>query len=152
MEKFLLLLRAILPFSAISALALYAVGYQLIPVLYGREFLGSAKVMAYLLPGTVFMTPFLFMHFYAAGQGMPHMALRAFIPATVVSFGLSWALIPQYGYSGAAVSTSLGYVFGVAVYFYFFKKRYPCTISDAFLLKWRDLASLRDLSNGKVRS
>lgn len=137
-DSVLLLLRIILPISVLGAGALYIIGYTMVPILYGEAFNDSVMVLAWLLPGTIPFSLFLFMHFYAAGQGEPHMALKGFIPASVLAYVLNLLLIPDYGYVGAALSSTISYIFGVGVYFYFFKRLYSCTFSNAFILKKSD--------------
>lgn len=147
MEHVLLLLRLMLPVSALCAGGLFLTSYFLVPVLYGEEFIGSIAVLAWHLPGTVPMTLFLFMHFYAAGQGNPQLALNGFIPAAILLVLLNLYLIPKFGYLGAAFSSTLSNTFGTLVYLFFFRKIYPCRILDIVALRRSDIVYLWKLRN-----
>lgn len=147
MEHVFLLLRVMLPVSALCAGGLFLASYFLVPVLYGVEFTDSIAVLAWLLPGTVPMTLFLFMHFYAAGQGNPQLALNGFIPAAILSVLMNLYLIPKFGYLGAAFSSTFSYAFGALIYFFFFRKIYSCRILDVIALRRSDIVYLWKLRN-----
>ena len=149
LDHVLLLLRIMFPVSALCAGGLFLVSHFLVPVLYGKEFTDSIAVLAWLLPGTVPMTLFLFMHFYAAGQGNPQLALNGFIPAVILSILLNLYLIPKFGYLGAAFSSTFSYAFGSTVYVFFFRKIYPCRILDIIALRRSDIVYLWNLRNSK---
>jgi O-antigen/teichoic acid export membrane protein len=142
MDDVLLLLRVMLPVSMLSAGLLFAVSYFLVPVLYGEDFVGSVIVLAWLLPGTVPLTLFFFMHFYAAGQGHPHLALKAFVPTALITVVLNLLAIPIYGGVGAAISTTISYTIGATVYYYVFQKQFSCSIRKMFFLNKSDILTL----------
>jgi len=149
-KQVLLLLRIMFPFSIFSAGLLFLASYFLLPVVYGVEFSDSIFVLIWLLPGTVPYTLFLFMHFYAAGQGRPQIAFYGFIPAILISIFLNLFLIPRYGIHGAAISSTTSYLIGSTIYFFFFRSLYPCSIKELIFTRRKDFIYLWKMMIGKT--
>lgn len=138
----LMMARIMIFLIIITAFILLVAAHYMIPLVYGSSFVGSRDVLALLLPGYVSFAIFLFLHFYAAGQGSPHMSLRGFLPSLLLVCVFSFLLIPEFGINGAAVASSFSYLFGFLLYFKHFRKKYPCRYTDVLILKTADIRYL----------
>lgn len=135
-------LRLILPCVLFGAAALIVGSWYLLVPIYGAPFRASFPVLVCLIPGTVPLTLFLFLHVFAAGQGRPHLSLHGFLPGLVVNVGLNLVMIPRLGAVGAALSSTLSYALSVALYLRVFLREFDGSLREVFLLRGDDLAAL----------
>jgi O-antigen/teichoic acid export membrane protein len=93
----------------------------LVETLYGAPYLPSVKIIRILLPGIVSMVGFKILNSDLAGRGRPEITILFFGMALVANIGLNFLLIPKYGISGAAASSTLTYSLGAlcfSIYYY----------------------------------
>jgi O-antigen/teichoic acid export membrane protein len=124
----------------LTTLAVVAVGlaggWLLIPVVFGRAFSGSVTPFLWLLPGAIgFVSSSIFSAALAAASAPGRSSVGPFV-TLVVSFALDLALIPQYGASGAAVASTIGFFAGGAAALVAFRHLYA--------LRWRLLLPQRE--------
>lgn len=92
----------------VGALAPFA-----IPFLFGDDFRGAVRPLLLLLPGVVAYGPVsILVVFISIRCGRPRLSLVVSLIGLVVTAGASFALIPPYGASGAAVASAIGYAAG----------------------------------------
>ena len=81
-----------------------------IPPLFGDDFSGAARPLAFLLPGVVAYAPVTILVVYISIRAArPRLSLVVSVIGLVVTAAMSFALIPPYGASGAAIASAIGY-------------------------------------------
>jgi O-antigen/teichoic acid export membrane protein len=120
-----------------------AVGAKLIIlILFGKEFLPSAEVMLWLMPGVLLLTIFKVLNMDMGGQGKPWFALKSMIPALLLNIVLNILLIPKYGAVGAAFTSTLSYSMAGVLFLYQYSKATGLSISEVFAYSREDFAFL----------
>src|SRR3954447_17134176 len=105
-------LKGLLYTGAVAA-AVGAAAPFVIPPLFGDDFDGAARPLALLLPGVVLYAPVTILVVYISiRQARPRLSLIISVVGLVVTGALSFALIPSYGASGAALASAIGYAAG----------------------------------------
>lgn len=90
-----------------AALGLWAVRRELVLFIYGPEFAPTARAFFWLAPALVFLfLSFLQLNTLIAA-GRQHQAAWATGASALLNLGLNLALIPAYGFAGAAIATLL---------------------------------------------
>ena len=137
--------RLLLPAVVLAALAVVGGAALFVPLLYGEAFRPSIQAILLLVPGTIPLTLFLFLHFFAAGQGNPNLALKAFVPGLALNVALNFLLVPSLDFRGSALASTISYTSSVVFYIYLFTRQYGGTFGRVLLLRRADLAYLRGL-------
>lgn len=101
--------RRVLAFSLFSALGVIAVGAPLIAWIYGAQFAGAHSPLVWMLPGLIASGFGSVLNTKLAGQGYPSVTMWGPGAALMTNIGLNLVLIPRYGLTGAALSTSVAY-------------------------------------------
>jgi O-antigen/teichoic acid export membrane protein len=83
----------------------------LVPWIYGVEFQRSATIVILLMPGIYFMVAFKVLNGDLAGQGKPLASLKIFSVAIIANVILNFLFIPKFGINGAAIASSISYVY-----------------------------------------
>ena len=97
--------------GALALVAPWVIGF-----LYGAEFLPAATALRILVPGVVLFAASRILSQYQSGQlGRPGMASAVAFAVAAVSLVLYFALVPPYGYIGAAVASSIAYATGFVI-------------------------------------
>ncbi len=93
----------------VGAATLSALARFLVPFIYGMEFLDSVNVVQIMAPGVVMFTVFKVLNMDLAGRGQPQVAVYIAAPAVALNIVLNYFLIPRYGASGAATTSTICY-------------------------------------------
>ncbi len=150
LNKTLMLCRIVLLFMVIAGAGLGVVSRWLIPSVYGVSFAPSVDVILILIPGIVMLSVFLILSFFIAGQGKPHLSLFVFTPALLLNVGLNFILIPKYGSSGCAISSTISYSVAAVLYAVIFSRLYKVRLTEVFFVKKSDLKEV--LNRRKLES
>lgn len=94
----------------IGIVGLAAIGYPFILVVFGRSFLPAFIPFLILLPGLMAMTLNYAYGNYFSAVGKPLIGAVIFLIGLVVNVALNLWLIPIFGISGAAISSSITYL------------------------------------------
>lgn len=95
------------------AVAVGAAAPFVIPPLFGDDFDGAARPLAFLLPGVVLYAPVTILVVYISIRcARPRLSLLVSVVGLVVTTAMSFVLIPPYGASGAALASAIGYAAG----------------------------------------
>ncbi len=116
------LLRLSFILVGLLAIVLIFISPFLIVGMYGREFYDSIRVLQILLPGVVILTIYKVMNMDLAGKGKPWISMKAMIPALIINVVINVLLIPKYGATGAAISSTLSYSIAGFLFLYFYSK------------------------------
>jgi O-antigen/teichoic acid export membrane protein len=119
----------------ISLLLLIAV-----PLLYGSKFYDTIWLGFILLPGTLMLGVAKITGSGVTGRGQPRYALYGSGLTAALALALYFGLIPPFGAWGAAVASSLTYVFGALVGFYFFWRVTHIRLREALVPRSDDVA------------
>ncbi|WOK09765.1 polysaccharide biosynthesis C-terminal domain-containing protein [Imperialibacter roseus] len=126
-----------------SGCVVLALGARLIiMILFGSEFLPSAEVMLWLMPGVLLLTIFKVLNMDMGGQGKPWFALKSMVPALGLNIVLNILLIPRYGAVGAAFTSTLSYSLGGILFLYQYSSATGISIREIFAYSREDFAFL----------
>ena len=102
-------LRVMLPVIPVALVAVLVGARPLIRLAYGSAFEPSAAAVAWLLPGLGCMALNMVLMNFFASCGQPAIAVYSPLCALVVNVLLNFALIPRFGFVGAAMASSVAY-------------------------------------------
>lgn len=122
-NKSKLLMLTLIPITIILTIILK----YIIPIIYGEAFINSYQVILYLMPGVYFMIAFKLLNGDLAARGYPQIALYIFSVGIILNILLNILLIPIYSINGAAIASTISYIFCSLVFTY---KYYYLTIKD----------------------
>jgi len=110
-----LMARIVLWVTLAAAGLLAGIAQPLIRLLFGSEFIGAVAALLILLPGIVLLSlgSVVANDFAARGWVGINMVLAALV--LLVNTSANLVLIPQFGFVGAAIATTLAYTFNVTV-------------------------------------
>jgi len=100
------LFAAILPFVAI----LFVFAPFFLQTFFGQDYVVGAFAMQILLVGVLLFTLAVINHNVFSALGKPHTVTVIILIAAVINAGLNFILIPRFGITGAAVSTTASYI------------------------------------------
>ena len=103
------------------------------------------RVVRTIIPGIFIFTIFKIRHSDLAGRGKPQVALFVMIPAVLLNVILNIVLIPAHGAEGAALASSISYVFGAVLFLICYKNSVGVTLQTLFAFKSADFANLRQM-------
>jgi O-antigen/teichoic acid export membrane protein len=108
-------------YTSVVAVAVGVAAPFVIPPLFGDDFRGAARPLAFLLPGVVAYAPVTILVVYLSiRSARPRLSLYVSIVGLVVTAAMSVVLIPPYGASGAAIASAIGYAAGGVTGWMFF--------------------------------
>jgi O-antigen/teichoic acid export membrane protein len=108
-------LRVVVTLTAVAAAALWVVGPRLLPLMFGSRFDAAGAPLRALLPGIVGMTMFFVLMSDLAGRGKIRTIGIVSLVSTVANVLINLVLIPRYGPTGAALSSTITY-WGMALW------------------------------------
>ena len=112
-----------LVYTAVLAAVVGITAPFLIPALFGHDFRHAARPLAFLLPGIVAYAPVSILVVYLSVRcGRPRLSLAVAVVGLLVTASASVVLIPRHGASGAALSSTIGYVAGGGLAWLFFAR------------------------------
>jgi len=94
----------------------------LIPWLYGSAFQAAVVPFLLLLPGIIGITTSKLLFSNLSGSGMPQFATYSSAITVFTTIILDFALIPWLDIIGAAIASSIAYLFGSILSLYWFKR------------------------------
>jgi len=115
-------LRAAL-YTGITATVVGVVAPFLIPLLFGDAFAGATRPLLFLLPGVVaYGTVTVLVVYISVRRGRPRLALTVSLAAMLATTAAAVPLIGEYGKTGAAAASGVGYLVGAALAWVFFAR------------------------------
>jgi O-antigen/teichoic acid export membrane protein len=110
-----------LVYAGVAATVVGLVAPFLIPLLFGDAFDGAARPLLFLLPGVVaYGTVTVLVVYISVRRGRPRLALTVSVASMLATTAAAVPLIAEYGKTGAAAASSLGYLVGVVLAWLFF--------------------------------
>lgn len=132
------------------SLLLAVVAVWAIPLLYGDEFLGATSALYWLLPGIVFVSSSKLVTPLLVGRGLIRFYLYATTTAAVVTIILDLLLVPRWGIVGAALASTVSYLFLLVLQCAAVRYKMGIRVSDMFFLKASDLRHIMDLLRVRI--
>jgi len=129
----------------VFSLMLLVLGKPLILILFGADFMPSLAPLLILLPGVVAFSISKVISSDLSGRGKPVFGAIASFASLAVNIGLNLYLIPRWGISGAAFSSSVSYSMAAAVMIAAFVRLTQTPLSDVLLLKAGDVRIYLDM-------
>lgn len=112
-----------LAYSSGAALVVGIAAPFLIPLLFGDAFEGAARPLLFLLPGVVaYGTVTVLVVYVSVRRGRPRLALTVSVAAMAATAAAAVPLIAEFGKTGAAAASSLGYAVGAVLAWLFFAR------------------------------
>lgn len=139
------LIRLSLLAGILLSLVIYAVAPFIIPLVFGRDFTESVRIIQTILPGILFVIVFRILSGQLSGMGKPQVALKAFIPALVLNVIFNLILIPRYGGIGSAISTNISYLAGTLIYVIYYCRITGTSLKAIFAYSRNDFETLRNI-------
>jgi len=127
-------------YSFISAVVIVMSGYYVLPLFFGSAFSRSYIPVLLLLPGFIALNCGSTLGYYITGEeGYPLRQIMAVLGSFIINLLLNIILIPRYGIEGAAISTSIAYIFFIVLYFKLFRRMTSLPLKEFLILQKDDL-------------
>jgi O-antigen/teichoic acid export membrane protein len=110
-----LVVRSVLALAVLSGIVLAIVCSWIIPLLFGRNFGASLSVVLWILPGTIAFAAGKVIAADLAGREKVGYNSVCAILALVLTISLDLLLIPRMGINGAALASSVAYLFNTVL-------------------------------------
>jgi O-antigen/teichoic acid export membrane protein len=115
-------LRAV-AYTGVAATVVGLVAPFLIPLLFGDAFDGATRPLLFLLPGVVvYGTVTVLVVYISVRRGRPRLALTFSVAAMLATTAAAVPLIAEFGKTGAAAASSVGYLVGAVLAWVFFAR------------------------------
>ena len=121
--------------SAVAVVVLCLLPPQFYVFVFGKDFGEMASLIRILAPGILLYCIFLILGHYYSGIGRYQMNTFAALCGLVVTFVFGFTLIPRYGVTGAAITSTVSYAVNAVFLFVFFVKELHFKGRDFLLTK-----------------
>jgi len=116
---------------------------------YGEEFRGAYIPMIILLLGALIKAPAATINSFFKSIGKPEELYKTSIITVIINILLCFILIPKYGITGAAISSSISYFLYGTIMLYKFKKITNFAFRD-FLIKPMEIKKMFNLGKKQI--
>lgn len=140
-----MLTRNVLLISIITSIILVLISDFLILLLFGSAYEDAALPLKILMPGIVFLSVDRILSNDLSGRGKPEMSMYTSITTIILNIILNIILIPKYGLSGAAFSTSLSYTVAFIIKIIIFKRLTGKKIVSILIINHEDILLYKKL-------
>lgn len=128
------------------AVPAFVLGPWLVEIVYGAAFAEAGTALRWILPGVVAYSVVAILSRYITGRGRPGAATAVMLVGLALNVGSNVVLIPAFGISGAAVSSSISYGVTAGLMLAAFLRLSGRGLAETLVLRPRDLrAGLRSL-------
>ena len=134
--------RIVLVATVFASVALAVLAPLLVNILFGARFAPSVVAIWLLLPGVVAISVGRILSGYLLGRNQQRVDLLATASGLVVTLILDVALIPRYGFAGAAVASSVAYTVTLLVNLFWVVRHSSLTVAEFLLPRWTDMRLL----------
>jgi len=137
-----IVIRHVLFIMLAVCLSLSVIGKFIIFILYGRDFLPAYSALLWLLPGVLTLTIYRFLKADIYSYNQPGFVSWSSFITMLCNLLLNYLLIPKYGISGAAISSSISYGLATSMLLVHFVRLSGNSYQDILIIKISDLALL----------
>jgi O-antigen/teichoic acid export membrane protein len=135
-------LKYMLAIMGLACLVTAMTGRWLIQILYGSAFLPALQPLLWLLPGIVGLSLYQFLKADLYHMNRPGLISWVSVVSMVCNLALNVVLIPRYGATGAAFSSSVCYLLSTALLLFFVLRHTGVPLSQALVLRASDVRFL----------
>jgi O-antigen/teichoic acid export membrane protein len=132
--------------TLLAALLLGIMGFPLIRLIYGMQFISATLPLVVLLPGIVFLSIGKILASDLAGRNKPHYGTLSAIVALTATVILDFVLIPSLGIVGAALASTISYGLSTLVLLYLYLRLSGNTLCSVLFIRTSDLRQYADLA------
>lgn len=111
----------------------------LVVLMYGSEFVESARIYYAMMIGTIVWPAGNFLAIHVAAGGKPRVVFLASLAIVATAFGACWVLIPRYGVMGAGIAFSVINVVQTGIRMAVYCRETRSSYSEVLLLGRSDL-------------
>ncbi len=133
------------------ALGLWCVDAFLIRLGFGAAFLPAVSPLRWLLPGIVAGGVEKVLAADLIGRGKPSITLRSAWFALGINVAANLVLIPRWGASGAAMASSIAYIFAAGLTLFFYLRLSRTTLGNMLIISPGDVQAIRRLIDQRKR-
>jgi len=133
-----ILCRISLFLSFIGGVLLIAVGYPVIGIVFGSEFLPSYLPLVMMIPGAVIYTLATSLAGDLGGRGKPQYAMKISIVMLILNVAINLTLIPSLGMIGAAIAASVTQAITGVLFLRAFLKESGVPLLSALIIRRED--------------
>ena len=137
---------------AIMSIGLFLLSKPLLGLLFGQDYLPSAKPLVILLPGVVALSISKVLSSDLAGRGKPQFGMIASFFSLGINIPLNLILIPKWGIVGAAFASSVAYIIATVIVLVAFLKISGNSIKDTLIIKKQEIRVRILLGLKRIRS
>ncbi|NQT33740.1 polysaccharide biosynthesis C-terminal domain-containing protein [bacterium] len=131
--------------ALLGALLLGVLGYPIILLLPGEEFLPAYPALLIMLPGGVMLGLARILAGDLIGRGLPKYSMVISISAFVINVVVNLIFIPKFGILGAAATASITHIFAGMMYVYFFTRVSGVRVRELLIMRKEDFTGLLHL-------
>ena len=107
-------------------------------IIFGKAYLPSLQPLLILIPGVVMLSIAKVLNGDLAGRGRPELGSRSAGISLIINVSLNLILIPKWGISGAALSSTVSYTIVSLVMLYYYVKLSGSNPFDATIIQPND--------------
>lgn len=135
-QKVVFACRAMLIITLPIAFTLSVLSYFGISYIFGEEYNKAKYTAILLITSTIFMIPFKTLNANFAGEGKAMYSIYVMVPAALLNIAINIILIPIYHSTGAAIATTISYIFvGLSISIIFAKLKHVKLLEIIFIRK-----------------
>jgi len=149
-KRFLFILRMSMSLTFGVTVIFFITIRYLLPMVYGVAYNDSIELTYLLLPGIVAISSLYLFSSYFQAIGKPIIITVVLFIVLIVKAGLSYLLIPIMGSSGAAIATTLSYLFCFLIFLVIFVIKTRFQLKEIFLFKSSDFSILKNSINDLI--
>jgi O-antigen/teichoic acid export membrane protein len=137
--------------TLLMAFLLNAASFLWVEKLFGSEFSVVPVIILTLSPGLVFAAVYKTINGYYAGKGNPIIAIKVMGVAVIINIVLNYIFIPSLGGQGAALSSTLSYIFAAAVYLFLFCNAEGISPKEVLVVRISDFRDAQSIFRKLIR-
>jgi len=138
----LVLIKGIIVITLLLLIVMVLLPQSVYIFLFGAAFAGARVVVLILAPGMLFTSVTMIISHYFSGIGLPRYSMYGSATGLVLTLSVGFFLIPIFGISGAALTTTLSYLVCMCYLLFVFIRKTGIVYSD-FMLRKSDIKLLR---------
>lgn len=151
-EKMQLLSRGLILFYSIACIGLVGVGYWLFPFVFGQSFNNMYLPFILLVPAILSYSVIHLLAAYYSGKKVLSVNFKGNLLALMIIIAGDILVIPQYGITGAAAVSSLGYICYMSFILLMHRKEYQSRFADFLVFRKKDGVLFYKLLMEKISS
>ena len=139
--------RVVLVFVGIICLVLAIFSYPLTLFLFGREYIAVAPALIALMPGVWILSCGKLLAIHLAAVGQPEISTYAAVLSLIATIVLDILLVPSMGIVGAAIASTISYIFATVILVVAFIYRTNISLADIIFVQTSDITIVREFTS-----